>query len=670
MGTETPSPLVRASGAVLLVALALSLPALWHTVLFRLHLEQPLTLAGGLVALFGLVVAASALARRVPPARRLAPERGLAALDATGLGFVGLLLVLVCLFHWGYDRAGSDGREYFVQLRSLVIDGDLDFANENATFGTRGTARRYAFGAPLLWVPFYLACHAWLAVLNLFGGAHPLDGYGGPYQRAVGFGTLLYGFVALVLIYRMLRDYFSRRLSWITLVSLCFGSFVVWYLTVENSMVHGVSMFATTLFFFVWHHARRDPRAAAWARVGAAAGLMTMVRWQNGVFLLLPALQMTHQVWTDTAGDTVARGTEVVKRGAALAVAGGLTFFPQLLFWKLVYGEWWHLPSKEHGVRWFEPHVGDVLFSSNHGLLSLTPVIYLALLGLPFFIRRDRWLAAALAVGFVAQLYVNSTVEVWWGGAGFGGRRFANCALVFAVGLASLLEWVRRRPLAAPVCVLAVLLAMNTAAMADVRGGRWAPTEALTFDAMVSALYERVGNPFSFPMNAAVAWRYGVDLPFYDRIRGRTYNNLEIDIGSPGDERFLGPGWSVPEQHPQFTYRWADALESSIVVPLVASDDYRFEIQCGPFGYPGASQQTVTVIVNGHVTGTLELGGGLPIYELEVPAAFIRPNLNRIQLRYRYAMSPETAGLSADARTLAVQVSLVRLTRLLRHVDP
>ena len=147
----------------------------------------------------------------------------------------------------------------------------------------------------------------------------------------------------------MLRDYFPRGLSWITLVSLCFGSFVVWYLTVENSMVHGVSMFATTLFLFVWHRARRDPRAADWARVGVAAGLMTMVRWQNGLFLLLPALQMAHRVWTDTAGDAVARGMTLVKRGGVLAVAGGLTFVPQMGFWKLVYGEWWHLPSNEHG---------------------------------------------------------------------------------------------------------------------------------------------------------------------------------------------------------------------------------------------------------------------------------------------------------------------------------
>ena len=71
-----------------------------------------------------------------------------------------------------------------------------------------------------------------------------------PYEMAVGLGTLVYGFIALVLIYRFLRQYFSSALAlWTTLI-LCCGTFLLWYLTVENSMVHGTSLFATTLFLY------------------------------------------------------------------------------------------------------------------------------------------------------------------------------------------------------------------------------------------------------------------------------------------------------------------------------------------------------------------------------------------------------------------------------------
>ena len=107
----------------------------------------------------------------------------------------------------------------------------------------------------------------------------------------------------------------------------------------------------------------------------------------------------------------------------------------------------------------------DVLFSSNRGLLSWTPVITAALIGLVLFARHHRRVALVLAGGFLGQVWINGAVEIWWGGVGFGARRFANCALVFAVGLAGLLATVQRRPLIAPLVTLCALLLFNTVFM-------------------------------------------------------------------------------------------------------------------------------------------------------------------------------------------------------------
>ena len=661
---------MRTPNVVVRLLLSLSLLAVWHILLLRLYLDRPTVVAGLLAVVLGLVMAGRSVAVRMPAARRRWLDNVWVRLDATGIGFVVCLLLLLFLFHWGFERAASDGREYFVQVRSLVIDRDLDFANENATFGVRGTASRYAFGAPLLWAPFFALCHLWLGLLNLLGGDFVREGFGNPYQRAVGIGTVVYGFAALVLIAQLLGDYFSRRLSFLVTIVLCFGSFLVWYLAVENSMVHGVSMFATTLFLFLWHRGRAQPSMTRWALVGAAGGLMAMVRWQNGLFVVLPVAQMAVETWRQVEGDRRLKLRQVFQRGVVFAAALGLAFLPQLVFWKIVRGAWISLPTGEHGVSWTSTHIADVLFSSNHGLVSWTPVIYLALLGLPLFVRRDAVLAAALIVGFLGQLYVNSTVDVWWGGSGFGGRRFANCAMVFAVGLASLLEWLRRRPLVAPAAVLVGFLALNTVFILDLRQGRWPAQEGVTFDDILGSLYERLGNPFSFPVNAGIAWSYDVGLPLYDRLKGRTYNNLEIDIGAPGDERFLGEGWFGRERDPRFTFRWSAEDESVVVVPLKESDDYRLEIQCAPFAYPGALPQTIELVVNGTVLDTITVEPGLHLYAREIPARLIRPNLNQFRFRYGYATSPASQGLSADPRRLGVQVAMVRLTRLLRNVPP
>jgi hypothetical protein len=457
---------LRIAGLVCFVGCLLRI---WHILLLRLYGGGTSALAGWLIALFLLIVL-TRYARHSTTAPHGVLDRLWARLDGTGLIFVAFFLVLTLLFDWGFERAASDGREYFVQVRSLVIDGDLDFRNENAVFGVRGTAAIYAFGAALLWVPFFLAAHGWLALLNLCGATYSLDGFINPYQRAIGFGTLVYGFAGLVLIYRILRDYFDKGLATLTTLVLCFGTFLVWYLVVENSMVHGISMFATTLFLYLWHRGRTRDSVAQWAWLGASAGLMTLVRWQNVAFVGAPLAVSLWQSWRSHRPLGRPHLVAAAVRGGAFALCAFASFSPQLVFWRVVRGAWLSPPTGEHGFSVASRHMLDVLFSPNHGLLSWTPIVYLAILGVPLFFRRDRALALVLVFGFLAQLYINGAVDIWWGGAGFGARRFSNCALVFAAGLASLLAWLQRRPLVAPVAVLSVMLCGNAVLMMDVKG--------------------------------------------------------------------------------------------------------------------------------------------------------------------------------------------------------
>ena len=295
----------RATWVVAHAALLLVAVDLFDVLLRKRYSDEPVVLAGLLLAAFVLVLVARGLAR-FGGGRDTRLSRSWRRLDAPALALLAFFLGLVFLFHHGYLRAGSDGREYFVQVRSLVMDWDLNFANENATFGVRGTADRYAFGASILWAPFFLACHWWLGLLGFVGIQLARDGYTNPYQMAVGLGSLVYGCAGLVLVYRMVREYVSDWLAVTATVSVCAGSFLMWYLTVENSMVHGASMFSTTLFVFLWHRSRRVRSVRAWALLGVAAGLMAMVRWQNVLFVVFPIADALRDYTTAWVGGAAA----------------------------------------------------------------------------------------------------------------------------------------------------------------------------------------------------------------------------------------------------------------------------------------------------------------------------------------------------------------------------
>jgi hypothetical protein len=608
-----------------LLAVAIGL-RVWHMLLLRQHQDEPAIVALWLLAGLG----ASAVAFRLSRAQ---------------IVFGGALVALLFVFHWGFERAASDGREYFVQVRSLVFDRDLDFANDSAVLGARGMARMYPFGVALLWAPFMLLAHAWLLILNLFGAGHGVDGFTNPYQRAIGIGTLLYGFAGVVLGWRIVRDYFGSKLASISVAAVVAGTFIVWYVVVENSMSHGASMFSATLFLYVWHRGRSGgggllaPAARTWWWVlfGLTAGLMMLVRWQNVLIAVVPAVEM---LWRSRQF-----GTPFV-RSAALAGAGAFAgFLPQLVFWKIVRGAWISFPAGEHGWNPASLHIADILLSSNHGLFSITPLALVGIAGLPFVFRRDPIFTLALVAGFAGQVVANSASNDWWGGPGFGARRFDNCLVAFAIGLSGLLVWLRSRPLAAPLAALGLFVAVNTLLMIDVRRGALPAADAITFEDVSRSVYRRLGNPFVWPYAAYIGSKYDADWSLYDRLRGRTFNNIDIDFGDGYDAMFLGNGWQSDEQTPEGTFRWAASPRASVVVPLKTADRYELEFAAAPSAAAGQAPQAVRILVNHELVRQLDLTTGIGPYVVAIPAAALRAGFNLIQFESDAAVRFDTLRL-------------------------
>ena len=394
---------LAAHGALFLVVIRL-----FDALLLRRFLDAPWMLAAWLFAACSLIFLLRHLASRTPGEPRSYLQRVWLSLDRPAVALLVFLAVLLFVSNWGYLRASSDGREYFVQVRSLVMDGDLDFANENSAFGVRGTANIYPFGGPLLWAPFFLLAHAWLWVLNLFGADFARAGYFNAYQQAIGLGTLVYGFTGLLLIIRVLQDYFRRSVAVGATIVVFSGSFLIWYLAVEASMVHGVSMFATTLFLYIWHRTRRDRSLGQWAALGAAAGLMTMVRWQNALFVVFAVVDMVRQYATVRPMGLAGRLRTALTHHGAFIACGVLAFLPQMIFWAITREGPFDVPTGEHQVVWLSPNMSEVLFSSNHGLFSWSPLLYLAVLGALVFVRRDPLLGGLLLRNWLPGLTLHT----------------------------------------------------------------------------------------------------------------------------------------------------------------------------------------------------------------------------------------------------------------------
>jgi hypothetical protein len=477
-----------------------------------------------------------------------------------------LLLPLLVQFQVAGRRLSGDGVMYYVYVRSLVKDADVDFTNEythyelidrgDLSVPTKTGLRRSIFsvGPGLVSIPFFLLGELVARAESLAGRPVDLSGYGPEHVNAVALGGLVFGFIAVLLIHETLRRHFSAGAALASALLVGAATFLPWYMVQQPTMSHAASTAAAALVLWLWDRDRGRRTKAGFLLLGLMLGLAMCIRWQNGVLLILPGIDLL-SAWRQGRGawrDHFAGGVLL----ALGALAGAL---PQMLAWKALYGMW-VLPYPPHGadfVRLDHPFLMNTLFSSRHGLLSWTPVLWAGYLGfVPLLKRRPRE-AWPLLLPLLLMTWVNACSGDWWAGGSFSNRRFDSLLPILAFGLAASLEVARAALAARPQVALGLIalpvVVWNVALMEQVRRG-WVPRDdTVAFPRLVGGgarvVADAVGSPPTWPASWLFAWRHRRPPGQYDLLAGRylfyRQNNMggHVEVGGPGAEEMLGEGW-------------------------------------------------------------------------------------------------------------------------------
>lgn len=375
-----------------------------------------------------------------------------------GTPFIVILIVCAWIFYLPMKKFRDEGTVvgdsvlYFSYLQTVFEDGDFQFRDDYLeldpnlpksflqTTETGHTSNMFAPGAAILWSPFYLAGKAYVALAGISDRKEEIH----ILVKFVLVGTNFYGALTLLLSFLILKRFFPPYYALFGTLAAFFVTPFYSYAIYERINSHAVGAFAAALF--IWLAVRSGPerKKRQWAIVGAAAGLIVLIRWMDIVVLSWLLVEQIPRLYK--AIREKSRLSDLLPGYLIFTGVFALVLAPQIALLWILFG--FFKGPINYGaniVLWNRPEIINILFSSRHGLFSAHPLIFLSVIGLILLLFKKRNIAIAALSVFLITAYVNSIIGDWWAGDAFGMRRFISVTPIFALGFAAFLHQFRKR---------------------------------------------------------------------------------------------------------------------------------------------------------------------------------------------------------------------------------
>jgi hypothetical protein len=401
------------------------------------------------------------------------------------------LLSLALLNPW----VRGDGVGYYAFARAPLIDHSLNFEHDyisantgfrEARLDAQGQPKQifrtrtghldnhFTVGPAILWAPFLLLAHGGVLLARALGSQVAADGFSAPYRLAMAFGTAFWGFLGLLLAFRVARQYAGDLWAFLATVAIWWASSLPVYMYFNPSWSHAHSAFAVSLFVFYWHQTRQQRTLRQWCVLALIAGLMLNVYYANAMLLMILVVEALREYAAAfrRGAETGAAISQLLAKHLLFVAVTLLCLLPTFATRYIVYGNPFATGyTSVQNWSWRSPYFLAVLFSSEHGLFSWTPLLLLATAGLVLFKRREPRVGTPLLAAALAFYVFIACYPDWAGISSFGNRFFVSLTPLFILGLSVLLERVaalfrsQRAAVATVSVVLAAFMLWNAAFM-------------------------------------------------------------------------------------------------------------------------------------------------------------------------------------------------------------
>lgn len=296
---------------------------------------------------------------------------------------------------------------------------------------------KYSSGQALTMSPFFFLGHLWAKNSSVY----PPDGFSYPYQICIGIGMLLYAFLGLFFLRKILLYIYKDSTVAIVLIAYVLGSNYLNYGAIDQAMTHNTLFTIYTLVIYTTIQFYKFPNLLKAAFIGFLTGLATLIRPTDIVCLLIPLCWNISSIsdiknrWYFTLNHFK---TILIAPIAFVAIAS-----LQLIYWKYAAGSWLVYSYQDQGFSWLHPHIKDYTFSYRCGWLLYCPMMILPFVGIIPYLWARKNLLAILGV-FLLNFYIVTAWDVWDYG-GTAGRAMVQSYPILAFPLATLIESINNK---------------------------------------------------------------------------------------------------------------------------------------------------------------------------------------------------------------------------------
>lgn len=382
--------------------------------------------------------------------------------------FLAVIILLTFSFfkfgtyrNWPY-KIESDGKYYYQFLVSGYYDHDFDFTNNYNIEAyswmknpidhyeyknivnpiTNRPTNVFSIGPAILWTPFFLFSKFLGWFLNLLNFQIDTSPWSKFTQYSVMYAAVVYCVLTLILLYMLLIQYFSKKVSILSTWLILVATNLYYYAVFEVSMSHVYDLFTFVLYLCIFSKCIRNREKVYFIGLALSGALNILIRTQNVVTIGLFSIALIIIIVKEQ------------KRSFPFHLFGiyflvlFLGILPIPLVNNYLFGNPFTIPQGNNFINPLHSSFFEVLFSQRNGLFSHHPILLFGLLGFfIFFTKRCKEkqydqiiFFLSMFIAFIFQVYINGSVSDWWAGHSFGQRRLISSFPLFVYGFAFLLE--------------------------------------------------------------------------------------------------------------------------------------------------------------------------------------------------------------------------------------